>query len=123
MTPEQLKELAEESAEFLGLEKHLNIKNAWKFQVLQENLTLYPFDFFDDSMPVAPILMHLAQEKLDKNNNLTYECGSIRVDGKLMKTCSIYQNIPDDEFRQIDSNKFIAFWKAVEATGVLDANE
>ena len=113
------KQLAEKAAKWLGFEWHEHVWFYGSFGWLDESLE----DTFFSNEETAPILMHLGQVKLDKNNNLTYECGSIRVDGKLMKTCSIYQNIPDDEFRQIDSNKFIAFWKAVEATGVLDANK
>ena len=110
MKPE-LKDLAECSAEFLGLKKHLNVKNAWKFQVLQENLTLYLFDFFDDSMPVAPILMHLGKREMEKRFGDVWECSSWNTTkGRIYE----YEISNDGkEYKGRDLNEFIAFWSAV----------
>jgi len=105
-TPEQLKQLAEWSAEFLGMEKN------GKFWLLPGqkvgHSTRIESQFFEYPTK-APILMHLAQVELEKRKQWMDMRGPMR--GGWRVSCEIEGSVRT--VTQKHENKYIAFWSAV----------
>ena len=108
MKPE-LKDLAEESAEFLGIDRLQN-SGEWKFEFRNVNYLLNEKDFYDEK-GFAPILMHLAQVELEKRG----VCWTVAYTGHIGKSAHVYpirpSRNPDGYIK--NENKFFAFWSAV----------
>jgi len=112
MTPTELKDLAEWSAEFLKLEKFNTAGNIWYLRCIGERFTVYPEDFFDKEPDrykgFAPILMHLGKREMEKRG---------------FHWQAIHHAMFGYEFRVTDNsgvvlseikdrNEYIAFWSA-----------
>ena len=118
MPQDRLKVLAEFGAEFLELPKdHGSWILGFKLVGMETELVSHE-DFFDYDL--APILMHLAQEKLEKEGFKTrYEFYS---------THTFWILTPQDKWAHIDccilshenENKFISFWEAVREAAKYD---
>jgi hypothetical protein len=102
MTPEQLKELAEFAAEFIG--PYVDISK--DFLDLGKETDAYTF--FEQDL-TAPYFMHLAQEKLEKEGfrkfNHFYDGATHKIE--------IWEVVGSWTKHTENKNKFIAFWEAV----------
>ena len=103
MTPEQLKQLAEWSAEFLGGEYNsFNWLMGNKFGTYLTENTL----FIDECY--APILMHLGKREMEKRGfTWKIEVHQKKYRVKVDRPSIHYQKT------QISTNEYIAFWTAV----------
>jgi len=100
MNPTELKELAEWSAEFLGLLK-IEDADGWELPWNNHEWLIVPNNFFGG--PFAPILMDLGKREMEKRemnmdycfrkgtHSVSFMCGPVTH----------------------DTNEYIAFWSAV----------
>jgi hypothetical protein len=115
-TPKQLKELAEFAAEYLDWvlddsEWYL-LPKGYDFEVFSPNYHIaeLPQVFFaGDVFP--PILMHLAQEKLEKKG---FDCEYNQQVGIHLWEFNMSLDYDRPVARAENKNKFIAFWEAVQ---------
>ena len=113
MTPTELKDLAEWSAEFLGFDRLQN-SGEWKFEFRNVNYLLNEKDFYDEK-GFAPILMHLGKREMEKRGlSIQYTKWSLSF-GEKGHTYTFFM---EDSTHCVagsvsHENKFIAFWSAV----------
>ena len=113
MTPTELKELAEWSAEFLGAELGCFRKWPDTYTLIWEggSINFEAEDVFN-SPHHAPILMHIGQEEMEKR---WFEIVHFTWGGHTKYGCRVNgsEKHGHEPHTAYDDNKFIAFWLAV----------
>ena len=119
MTPTELKELAEWSAEFLGLTRQ-HINESWHAPYI--GWLGYTVGAFFENPRTAPILMHLGKRELERIEEdgvkkweweVQYISWSHGYDAPCYKVTIAEEMGVDKQFESIDKNEYIAFWSAV----------
>lgn len=126
MKPSEQTKLAEKCAKFLGMEWH---EHVWFHKDLGWLDNSLQHTFFIDYMK-APILQHLGKRRMEdlgycwdgsrkEPNDMYPEKYNWQFErkGEVCPTCESWPTTYEDSD---DDNEFIAFWKAVESTGVMD---
>ena len=130
MTPTELKDLSEWSAEFLKL-KFIEATNEYEIYINGKLATIprcpnyiylpkeKPEIFFDPGMYIAPILMHLAQVEMEKEcwefqHETYWQPGDPKwIEGPTIHKINYYRVEDGPKTPSENKNKFIAFWLAV----------
>lgn len=119
--------LAEKAAKFLGLKigknPYYEKAQAFHFGICQENYLLSESDIFDDSLPFAPILAHLAKREMEKLEFVyKHDWDGMNHEWLFMKpetnqidewdwSKNIYEGYHPEDYK--------ALWLAIEKTGVM----